>query len=47
MIEILKRVHKADIDNDILNEDFDENNSDDEDCVLDSDDEQEVMKLMA
>lgn len=46
MIEILKRVHEADTDN-ILNEDFDENNSNDEDCVLDSDDEQEVMKLMA
>lgn len=45
MIEILKRVHEADIGNDILKEDFDENNSDDEDCVLDSDDEQELVDL--
>lgn len=47
MIEILKRVHEADLDNDILKEDVDENSIDDEECLLDSDDEQEVVKLIA
>lgn len=42
MIEILKRVHEADVKDDILKEDFDESSTDDEDCPLDSDDEQEV-----
>lgn len=40
MIEILKRVHEADVEDDIL-KDFDESSIDDKDC-LDSDDEQEV-----
>lgn len=40
MIEILKRVHETDVEDDIL-KDFDESSIDDKDC-LDSDDEQEV-----
>ncbi|XP_072757959.1 zinc finger HIT domain-containing protein 2 [Anoplolepis gracilipes] len=45
MIEILKRVHEADIEDDILKEDFDEDSIDDEDFPLDSDDEQELLDL--
>ncbi|KAL6433133.1 hypothetical protein ACFW04_006409 [Cataglyphis niger] len=45
MIEILKRVHEADIEDDILREDFDESNIDDKDYPLDSDDEQELLDL--
>lgn len=45
MMEILKRVHEADLENDILDEDSDEkSSSDEEDYPLDSDDEQEVIK---
>lgn len=45
MIEILKRVHEADIEDNILKDDFDESSIDDEDCPLDSDDEQELLDL--
>lgn len=41
MIEILKRVHEADLEDDALGEDINE-----EDSPLDSDDEQEVNKIL-
>lgn len=44
MIEILKRVHEADMENDILEDNLDEKSTSDENCSLDSDDDQEVMK---
>lgn len=40
MMEILKRVHEEDLEDDILEEDCDE-----KDSPLDSDDEQEVNKI--
>jgi len=43
-MEILKRVHEADLENDILDNSDERSISDEEDCPLDSDDEQEVIK---
>lgn len=43
MMEILKRVHEADLENDILEDNSDEKSSSGEDYPLDSDDEQEVI----
>ncbi|XP_011640617.1 zinc finger HIT domain-containing protein 2 isoform X2 [Pogonomyrmex barbatus] len=45
MIEILKRVHEADQEDNILKENLDEESSSGEDCSLDSDDEQELLDL--
>lgn len=44
MMEILKRVHEADLENDILEDESDEKSTSGEDYPLDSDDEQEVIK---
>ncbi|XP_018300825.1 zinc finger HIT domain-containing protein 2 [Mycetomoellerius zeteki] len=45
MMEILKRVHEADMENDILENNSDEGNTSGEDYPLDSDDEQELLDL--
>lgn len=42
MMEILKRVHEADLENDVLEDNSDEKSTSGEDCSLDSDDEQVV-----
>ena len=46
MMEILKRVHEADMENDILENNSDEESINGEDYPLDSDDEQEVIKIV-
>ncbi|XP_012537213.1 zinc finger HIT domain-containing protein 2 [Monomorium pharaonis] len=45
MMEILKRVHEMDMENNILEDNSDEKSSGGEDSPLDSDDEQEVLDL--
>ncbi|KAG5308238.1 ZNHI2 protein, partial [Acromyrmex insinuator] len=45
MMEILKRVHEADMENDILENNSDEESISGEDYPLDSDDEQELLDL--
>lgn len=44
MMEILKRVHEADMENGILEDNLEERSSSGEDYSLDSDDDQEVIK---
>lgn len=44
MMEILKKVHEADLENDILDNSDERSTSGEEDYPLDSDDEQEVIK---
>lgn len=46
MMEILKRIHDADMENDILENNSDEGSINGEDYPLDSDDEQEVIKII-